>query len=54
MHKNVLLYANAVLDLKYQKEFGKIGKIKEDLLKFLLLDINKNVVLLGINVNIVV
>ena len=53
MHKNVLLYANLVLDLKYQKEFGKIGKIKEDLLKFLLLDINKNVVSLGTNVNIV-
>ena len=47
------LYANVVLDLKYQKEFGKIGKIREDPSKFLLLDISKNAVLLGINVNIV-
>ena len=47
------LYANVVSDLKYQKEFGKIGKIKEDRSKFLLLDISKNVVLLGANVNIV-
>ena len=52
--KNVGYYVKEVFDLKYQNDFGKSVRIKEDRSKFLLLDFKKNVVLLGTNVNIVV
>jgi hypothetical protein len=49
----VLLYVSEAFDPKYQNGFGKPRKIEVDLLKSLFPDISKNVVLLGINVNIV-
>nr|WP_264299972.1 hypothetical protein [Nostoc sp. MG11] len=51
--KNVLPYVNEAFGPKYQNGFGKPRKTEVDLLKSLFPDISKNVVLLGINVNIV-
>ena len=53
-NNNVPVYANEGFGPKYQKEFGKLRKIKVDPSKSLFLDSSKSGVSLGINVNTVV
>lgn len=52
-NSNAQAYVNEALDLKYQNESGKPGKIKADPSKSLFLDSSKSGVSLGFNVNTV-